>query len=163
VDRPHVRAIHFRYDHPAASAELTASRDIASHYGVHMHEQRIEPPISGIMCGTGAGSPVVYGRNTIMLANACALAQSIGTETVLVGFSGEDQSLFPDCRPGYLAAMNTAQQKVGGPRIVAPLIGLSRADVRSLAAKLDVPRELVWSCYLPSRDGQPCGECVSCR
>ena len=157
-----VRAMHFTYDHPAQGKEWSAVISLCGHYGVPDYERKIEPPLSGVMCGEG-GSPIVYGRNTIMLANACALAQALGIEEVHIGVSGEDEELFPDCRPGYLDAMNTVQQKVGGPRIVAPLLGLSRAEVRQLGAKLDVPRDMTWSCYFPTREGQPCGECLSCK
>ena len=158
-----VRALHFTYDHPARNKEWLAAVALCKHYRVADYDRLIEPPLSGVMCGAGPGSPVVTGRNTIMLANACALAQALGLREVHIGVSGEDESLFPDCRPGYIAAMNTVQQKVGGPRIVAPLLGLSRAEVRQLAAKLDVPRRLTWSCYFPSREGEPCGECLSCK
>jgi 7-cyano-7-deazaguanine synthase len=46
--------------------------------------------------------------------------------------------------------------------IHTPLIALSKAEIVRLAAKLGLDFSLTHSCYDPSPDGRPCGQCDSC-
>ena len=55
-------------------------------------------------------STVVPFRNGIMLSIACGLAESRGLKRVLIANHGGDHAIYPDCRPGFIAAMDAAMQ-----------------------------------------------------
>ncbi len=115
------------------------------------------------------GIPVTYvpGRNTIFLSFALAYAEVVGAEAVYLGINAMDYSGYPDCRPEYLAAMQevarlaTKQGVEGGaPRLVAPLVEMTKAQIVTAGMDVGAPLELTWSCY---RGGaQACGTCESC-
>jgi 7-cyano-7-deazaguanine synthase len=121
----------------------------------------------------GAGGiPITYvpARNTIFLSLALAWAEVLGAGAIALGVNAVDYSGYPDCRPEYLAAFERLARlatRVGvesgsAPRIVAPLIGLTKADIVRRGVELGVPFELTHSCYDPE-DGAACGRCDSCR
>ena len=113
-------------------------------------------------------STYVPGRNTVFISIALSLAEAKQAEAIYLGINAVDYSGYPDCRPEYLAAFQTLAQlssKAGieghAPRLVAPLVMDSKADIVHRALRLGVPIELTWSCY---QGGEvPCGVCDSCR
>jgi 7-cyano-7-deazaguanine synthase len=118
------------------------------------------------------GIPVTYvpARNTIFLAIALGLAESVGARDLFVGVNAVDYSGYPDCRPEYIAAfqqMANLATKAGVEgdqfRIHAPLINMTKADIIREGLKLGVDYSLTHSCYDPAPDGAACGECDSCQ
>lgn len=114
--------------------------------------------------------PVTYvpARNTVFLALALALAETLGAEDVYVGVNAIDYSGYPDCRPEFLRAfervarLGTKAGVSGRPlRIRAPLLRLSKAAIITLGTSLGVPYRLTLSCYDPVR-GRACGRCDAC-
>jgi len=119
----------------------------------------------------GHGIPVTYvpARNTIFLSCALALAETLGARDIFIGANAIDYSGYPDCRPEFIAAFETlanlgTKAGVEGAqfRVHAPLIKFSKAEIIRKAIELDVDLSLTHSCYDPSPDGVPCGECDSC-
>lgn len=119
-----------------------------------------------------AGIPVTYvpARNTIFLAVALGLAESIGAYDLFVGVNAVDYSGYPDCRPEYIAAFEelaSLATKVGVEgqriRIHAPLITMTKAEIIRTGLGLGVDYGLTHSCYDPREDGASCGECDSCQ
>lgn len=53
-------------------------------------------------------STVVPFRNGIMLAIAAGLAESHDLDTVLIANHAGDHAIYPDCRPGFISAMDSA-------------------------------------------------------
>ena len=119
-----------------------------------------------------AGIPVTYvpARNTILLSLALALAETLGAGAIGIGVNAVDYSGYPDCRPEYLVAFQCLTRlatRAGvesgkGVEMLAPLIGLSKADIIRRGAALGVPFDLTHSCYDPIGD-LACGRCESCR
>ena len=116
--------------------------------------------------------PVTYvpARNTIFLAFALAYAEVTGSDAIYIGANALDYSGYPDCRPEYIAAFQqvarlATQRAVegSGPRIVAPLIAMTKADIIRTGARLGVDYALTVSCYVPDAGGRACGRCDSCR
>jgi 7-cyano-7-deazaguanine synthase len=117
------------------------------------------------------GIPVTYvpARNTIFLALALGLAEARGASEIWLGVNAVDYSGYPDCRPDFIDAF---QQVIlrgtksgvehGEPRLVAPLLTLSKADIIRRGAALGVDYSLTHSCYDPAEDGRACGHCDSC-
>ncbi len=120
----------------------------------------------------GAGIPMTYvpARNTIFLSLALAYAETVAASWIYFGANVLDYSGYPDCRPEYLEAFEEMARlgtKAGvegkPPRIQAPLLRLTKADIIRTGASLGVPFELTHSCYDPAPDGLACGRCDSCH
>ncbi|HEY4186457.1 MAG TPA: 7-cyano-7-deazaguanine synthase QueC [Polyangia bacterium] len=120
----------------------------------------------------GAGIPITYvpARNTIFVAYALAVAEITGAQEIVIGVNVLDSSGYPDCRPEWLAAMQdvaTRGTRAGAeghaPRLVAPLIAMSKAEIIRAGVALGVDYGLTLSCYDPSDDGRACGACDACQ
>ena len=101
-----------------------------------------EMPLSKI--GRGAiPSTYVPGRNTMFLALAISLADSVGASAIVIGANALDYSGYPDCRPPFLDAFSKAA-KLGTKRgtekkplrILAPLLHLDKKGIVRLAEKV---------------------------
>lgn len=114
-------------------------------------------------------STYVPARNTVFLSLALAWAEVTGAEAIVIGVNALDYSGYPDCRPEYLeaferlAALATRAGVEGSaPRILAPLVRMSKAEIVRAGAALKLDYGLTHSCYDPAPDGRPCGRCDSC-
>ncbi|MGE3822378.1 MAG: 7-cyano-7-deazaguanine synthase, partial [Isosphaeraceae bacterium] len=118
------------------------------------------------------GIPVTYvpARNTIFLALALALAESIGAFDLFLGVNCVDYSGYPDCRPEFLSAFEVMANLAtkagvegsGTYRIHAPLIALTKDAIIARGLVLGVDYGLTHSCYDPTPEGLACGRCDSC-
>src|SRR5579862_6084065 len=118
------------------------------------------------------GIPVTYvpARNTIFLSFALAWAEVLGSSHIFIGVNALDYSGYPDCRPEFVAAyekMANLATKAGvegrqSLNIHTPLIALSKAHIIAKGIELGVDYKLTSSCYDPSPEGNPCGQCDSC-
>ncbi|MCW8387256.1 7-cyano-7-deazaguanine synthase QueC [Fluoribacter dumoffii] len=165
------------------SFELNAAQRIAKHYNVVKHHiatldtelfQNSALTDSTIEVPAFEGSteiPVTYvpARNTIFLAMALGLAESIGARDIFIGASSIDYSHYPDCRPEFIEAFQklanlATKAGVMGNRfsIHAPLQHLSKAQTIQLGVSLGVDYSLTVSCYRANEAGAACGECDSC-
>jgi 7-cyano-7-deazaguanine synthase len=106
---------------------------------------------------------IVPNRNAIMLAIACAAAESNGADVVGVAVHAGDHFIYPDCRPEFINAFE-AMERVAmdrpGLRIEAPFINRTKADIVRVGQDLGVPFQETWSCY---KGGEiHCGACGTC-
>lgn len=83
---------------------------------------------------------LIPGRNVVLLS----LAAMVGNR-VVIGANADDQDGYPDCRPEFFRAAETAL----GVTIDAPLIDMGKPEIGKLARELGVPVDLTWSCYYP--------------
>jgi 7-cyano-7-deazaguanine synthase len=112
----------------------------------------------------------VPARNTIFLSFALAWSEVLGTGDIFIGVNALDYSGYPDCRPEFIEAyerMANLATKAGVEgtarvQIHTPLVRLSKAGIVKLGKEMGVPFGLTHSCYDPSPDGRPCGQCDSC-
>jgi 7-cyano-7-deazaguanine synthase len=118
------------------------------------------------------GIPVTYvpARNTIFLSFALAWAEVLESSDVFIGVNALDYSGYPDCRPEFIQAFETMANlatKAGVEgrqrlRIHTPLIALTKAQIIAKGIELGVDYALTSSCYDPSEECEPCGQCDSC-
>src|SRR5438552_9030480 len=117
------------------------------------------------------GIPVTYvpARNTIFLAYGLAWAEVIPANDIFLGVNAIGYSGYPDCRPEFIEAFENlanlgTKAGVQGRRfqIHTPLIKFSKADIIRKGVELGVDFSLTHSCYDPTPEGFPCGECDSC-
>jgi len=118
-----------------------------------------------------AGIPITYvpARNTVFLAIALAFAETHDAAEIWLGVNAVDYSGYPDCRPEFIAAFQDVINRGtrsgvehGEPRIVTPLIELTKADIIRRGVALGVDYAMTHSCYDPDSQGRACGHCDSC-
>jgi len=119
--------------------------------------------------GKNIPSTYVPARNTVFLSIALAWAESLGAPAIFFGANVLDYAGYPDCRPEFLDAFNkmahlgTKQGVEGRPiTVYAPLLQLTKTEIIRKGIELGVKFELTHSCYDPSPQDKPCGECDSC-
>ena len=107
-------------------------------------------------------STVVPFRNGIMLAIACGLAESRGLERLLIANHGGDHAIYPDCRPGFISAIDAATQSgtYNHVRVVAPYTNLTKSDIVRRGAALGIDYAETYSCYCGGE--RHCGRCATC-
>src|SRR4051812_47830985 len=117
------------------------------------------------------GIPITYvpARNTIFLALALGYAEAREAEEIWLGVNAVDYSGYPDCRPEFIDAFqnvvaNGTRSGIehGTPRLVTPLLHLSKADIIRRGLTLGVDYGMTHSCYDPDAEGHACGHCDSC-
>ena len=107
-------------------------------------------------------STVVPFRNGVMLAVAAGMAESNGLTKVLIANHGGDHTIYPDCRPEFIAAMDAAVEAgtFARVRVVAPYTNISKADIARRGRALGIDYAETWSCY---KGGDVhCGTCGTC-
>jgi 7-cyano-7-deazaguanine synthase len=117
--------------------------------------------------------PITYvpARNTIFLSVALAWAEVLDAGSIYIGVNALDYSGYPDCRPEFIEAyqrMADLATRAGvedrrPPRIRAPLIQLTKAEIIRRGSELGVDYGSTISCYDPTAEGAACGECAACR
>lgn len=107
-------------------------------------------------------STVVPFRNGIMLAIAAGLAESRGLRHIMMANHGGDHTIYPDCRPEFVSAMNDAVRFGTFPGITlwAPYTSLTKADIARRGVELGMDYSLTYSCY-KGRE-RHCGKCGTC-
>jgi 7-cyano-7-deazaguanine synthase len=107
---------------------------------------------------------VVPNRNAIMLAIAFGVAAAEHADAVAAAVHGGDHFIYPDCRPGFVAAFAAMQRHaLEGLATVAfytPFLAMGKADIVREGARLGVPFAETWSCY--KGGAQHCGCCGTC-
>ena len=107
-------------------------------------------------------STVVPFRNGVMLAVAAGIAESNGLTKVLIANHGGDHTIYPDCRPEFIAAMDAAVEAgtFARVRVVAPYTNISKADIARRGRALGIDYAETWSC---NKGGDVhCGTCGTC-
>ena len=182
-----VYAMSFRYGQRHAH-EIAAAKRIAESYGLAAHvivdidlrifggsalTADIAVPKDRMAADMSSGIPITYvpARNTIFLSYALAWAEVLGARDIFIGVNAVDYSGYPDCRPEYVSAYErlanlatkAAVEELSRIRIRAPLLDLTKAEIITLGASLDVDYGMTTSCYDPTADGVACGRCDSCK
>lgn len=107
-------------------------------------------------------STVVPFRNGIMLSIAVGIAENAKLKKVLIANHGGDHAIYPDCRPGFIkaineAAMNGTYEQV---QVVAPYTSITKTDIALIGKKLGIDYTETWSCYKGLE--HHCGKCGTC-
>lgn len=175
-----VAFLHVSYGQRTEARERRAFDAIADHYAV---ERRLDVSIEylatiGGSSLTDVNMPVadadlasaevptsyVPFRNANMLSIAVSWAETIGASGIYIGAVAEDSSGYPDCRPEFYAAFQTAIDTGTKPEtrveIRTPIIHLSKAEIVKKGIELAAPLHLTWSCY--RNKDLACGTCDSC-
>ena len=166
--------------------EIENARKVAEHFSVKLVEARIDSQIfqnsnSTLLQGNGEIAHKSYHeiieengegtvdtyvpfRNGLMLSQAAALAYSVGADEVWYGAHADDAagSAYPDCTPEFYTSMDKAIFSGTGYKVhlLAPLLGMNKAQLVEAGLKLNAPYELTRSCY--EGHEYACGKCATC-
>ena len=105
-------------------------------------------------------STVVPFRNGIMLSIATGIAESHNLKKVLIANHGGDHTIYPDCRPEFIHAIDKAARygtfiNVG---VSAPYTDITKGQIASIGKRLGIDYRETWSCY---KGGVVhCGTCI---
>lgn len=107
-------------------------------------------------------STVVPFRNGIMLAIATGIAESHELKRVYIANHGGDHTIYPDCRPEFIDAMDkaTSAGTFVDVRVEAPYTNISKIDIVCRGTALGIDYAKTWSCYKGSEIH--CGKCGTC-
>ncbi len=165
--------------------EVERAREVAAAMGVSRHvvlaidlraiggsalTSDIEVPKDRDGSARSRGIPVTYvpGRNLIFLSIAAAHAEAVGASLIYFGANVLDYSGYPDCRPEFIRAFESAVNegtRAGTEgksfRVRAPLLMMTKAEIIQKGIQLKAPLHLTHSCYDPVGT-RACGRCDSC-
>ena len=107
---------------------------------------------------------VVPNRNMIMFSIAIGYAVNSKATQVHVGVHSGDHTIYPDCRPQFIKALDLcgflANEGFGEVEVIAPFMNISKAQIVKIGSEMKLPYELTWSCY---KGGEKhCGKCGTC-
>jgi 7-cyano-7-deazaguanine synthase len=107
-------------------------------------------------------STVVPNRNMIMLSVAAAWAMSLKAAHVAYAAHAGDHTIYPDCRPQFADALNTAIGLADWHTVtlLRPFIGMTKGEICAEGKRLGVNFADTWSCY--EGGDQHCGKCGTC-
>lgn len=175
-----IALLHVSYGQRTERRELKAFNDIADFYKV---ERRLATSIAHLaqiggssltdrkievsqanLASTEIPTSYVPFRNAHLLAIATSWAEVIGAGRIYIGAVAEDSSGYPDCRPEFYEAFQSAIEIGTKPetkiRIITPVISLRKSEIVRLGIEIGAPLGLSWSCY--RSENVACGECDSC-
>lgn len=170
-------AVNFSYGANHNAREAACARENCRMLGVELIEINLafmaEYFESSLLSGASAipdghyedenmKSTVVPFRNGIMLSIAAGLAESRGLKAVMIANHGGDHAIYPDCREGFIRAMNSAigEGTYDHIELRAPYTGLTKSDIARRGAALGVDYSKTYSCY---KGGEKhCGTCGTC-
>lgn len=107
-------------------------------------------------------STVVPFRNGIMLSIAIGIAESNNLDQVFIANHGGDHTIYPDCRPEFINAIDAAATAgtYNNVKVVAPYTKITKSDIARVGKKLGIDYTETWSCY---KGGEVhCGKCGTC-
>ena len=107
-------------------------------------------------------STVVPFRNGIMLSIAIGIAESNNLDQVFIANHGGDHTIYPDCRPEFINAIDGAATAgtYNNVRVVAPYTNITKGEIASIGKRLGIDYTETWSCY---KGGEKhCGKCGTC-
>lgn len=107
-------------------------------------------------------STVVPFRNGIMLAVAAGLAEDKGLKYIMLANHAGDHTIYPDCRPEFVAAMSEAVRTgtYAGVEVFAPYTSLTKAEIAAHGKEMGIDYTETWSCYKGGK--HHCGKCGTC-
>ena len=160
------------------SREIEAAHAIAAHYGVEYRLADLRavsaffgknsltdasvPVYEGAYNEAGMKTTVVPARNLLLVSLATSWAIAEKCDTVAYAAHGGDHAIYPDCREEFAEKLDAVVRISDWHpvRLERPFVGMSKAEIVALGARLGVPFALTWSCY--NGGERHCGKCSTC-
>lgn len=124
-------------------------------------------PDAGYHVSGSLDATVVVGRNLIIASILASLAESDARKhdvptAIALGVHAGDHALYPDCRPGFVKALEAIVGESSSHRVevLCPFVNEKKSDIVRIGHELGVPFELTRSCYKMQEIS--CGLCGTC-
>lgn len=155
--------LHYQYGQSNAEMEMIAMSAWCRARNVPRVIMALPLSARSMAIGTGApGARVVPGRNLAMLAVGISYAASVGASEVWYGANADDHGDYADCRPMFVSALSMLAENDTGVAVRAPLLWQTKAQIVVEARRIGADIGAAWTCYEPTRNGEPCGTCNAC-
>lgn len=168
--------------------ELEAASEIRVHLDINKHFELDLSSVGHLLKGSSQTDPnvevpeghyeaesmkltVVPNRNMLMLAAAASVGIANGYDAIAFAAHAGDHAIYPDCRPSFLIAMQSALDEATGwvdlkDRVIllAPFISMTKHELlkdTAVVQEISFPWEMTWSCYKGVGDTH-CGKCGTC-
>lgn len=177
-DEYHIElALTFDYGQKSVEQEISASKKLSDYYNVK-HEvvelpflksitktalvEENDIPENELHTMNSAKSVWVPNRNGLFLNIAASYADTYNFTHIVFGANREEAVTFPDNSREFTEVITRCfeHSTLCNPKVVAPLINMSKNDIVKLALDKSMPLELTRSCYNNSKTN--CGKCESC-
>ena len=172
--------LHASYGQRTERRERQAFQDLADHYNIKSRlvislEQLAKiggssltdntiPVTAPNLASASIPSSYVPFRNAHLLAAAVSWGEVMKASAIYIGAVAEDSSGYPDCRPEFYDAFQSAIDAGTKPEthitIRTPVIYMKKSEIVQKGVALGAPLHLTWSCYQESE--RACGNCDSC-
>lgn len=182
-----VLALTFDYGQKAAQKEISAAKQIALAYNVP-HEIIKLPWLAQItntslvskkadipffterdivnrieITQESAKAVWVPNRNAVFVNIAGSFAESLPADMIVAGFNSEEAATFPDNSLQFVNTQNNLFRlsTMSKPKVLSYVQTYNKRGIVNVAVKLNVPFNLIYSCYRGETD-KMCGRCESC-
>ncbi len=182
---PPCLALYFDYGQRAATPERNAAREIAQRLKVPFqaiklpwlaslgqsaltNRERALPLLANdelddkVRTTESAQAVWIPNRNGIFLNIAAAHAEERHAQWVVTGFNAEEAVTFPDNSAAFVevATQFLSYSTLNKVQVVSYTQDWDKATIVRQGIEMDVPFDLVWSCY--EADSIQCSQCESC-
>ncbi len=159
------------------AVELEAARAVAAFFAMEHHVielpvihgsaltdvDRALPEERDLTSVAGVAPSYVPARNLLFVAHMASLQDAFGPATLWLGVHHDDHTGYPDCRPEFVAAADSAV-RLGTQyelRVEAPFVHWAKAAIIRWGLEHGVPYEITQSCY--QGRSPACGVCDTCQ
>lgn len=174
------------YGQRAAAREISAAAALANHYTIRhqvvglpflkeitstalVNQASMVPePDDNLLdnreyAKMSAAAVWVPNRNGVFINIAASFAEAYGCGVVITGFNREEALTFPDNSEGFVKEINGAlnYSTSNHVEVISYTQRLNKTEIIRLGQRLNVPWDLIWSCYYGGQS--MCGKCESCR
>jgi 7-cyano-7-deazaguanine synthase len=151
-------------DYYEVKSRLVVSLEQLAKIGGSSLTDNTVPVSAANLVSTTIPSCYVPFRNAHLLSAAVSWGEVIKASAIYIGAVAEDSSGYPDCRPEFYAAFQSAIDFGTKPEthmtIRTPVIHLKKSEIVQKGVEFGAPLHLTWSCYQESE--LACGNCDSC-
>lgn len=179
------KALTFDYGQKAFEKEYNASKQLALHFGIELECIKLDwlknithtalvssdevPDIdSKKLDDTETANKTmksvwVPNRNGLFINIAAAYADSFGYDYIVIGANKEEAATFSDNSQKFIDDTNEVLKTSTNHdiKVLAPLIDFNKQEIVQKAIELNVPLNLINSCYNNTQGH--CGHCESCK
>ena len=154
--------ISFDYCRRLGIKHITINRDFMGLYFYSSLLEGGEAIPEGNYADENMKSTVVPFRNGIMLSIAIGIAESNNLKKVLIANHGGDHTIYPDCRPEFIKAIDAAAYAgtFVNAHVEAPYTHITTGDIPRIGKRLGLNYAETWSCYKGA--DKHCGRCGTC-
>ncbi len=144
---------------PHKVVDITAINDLVG--GSALTSDDIDVP-EGDYAEESMKATVVPNRNMILLSLATGYALSLGTGKVFYGAHAGDHTIYPDCRPEFVEAVNEVTKICDWQPVTieAPYLKSSKIEILTDGLAMELDYGQTWTCY--NGREKACGKCGSC-